>query len=66
MELNWKSYGDTGRTAKGDKGIWRIVTDGRWWHLDLDGKSRGRFTDRKDAQSHAQDRENGVEIVAQA
>ncbi len=63
MKLNWKSYGDTGRTAKGDHGTWVIVTDGAWWHLNLAGQRRGKFTTRQNAESHAQDRENGVPIT---
>lgn len=64
MKLEWKSYGDDGRTAKGDKGTWRIVTDGMWWHLTLEPKStrgmlpRGRFDDRNQAMGFAQERDD--------
>lgn len=70
MKLNWKSYGDTGRTALGEMGRWRIVTDGRWWHLTLQAepleprKNRGMFVTRQRAQEFAQEREDGVPIVA--
>jgi len=52
MTLEWKSYGDTGRTAEGTHGTWRVVTCGRWWHLSCQPKwtrgmlSRGKFDDR--------------------
>lgn len=70
-ELKWKSYGDTGLTAEGDKGTWRIVTDGAWWFLSIQPTftrgmlNKGKFIDRLPAQCHAQDFEDGVEIVAQ-
>lgn len=69
MKLTWKSYGDTGLTAKGKQGRWTIVTGGIWWHLTLhsaDGPStsEGKFGSRPDAQSHAQDREDSVEVKA--
>ena len=68
-ELVWKSYGDDGRTAKGDKGSWRIVTDGAWWFLSLHpdhgvtGERRGQFKTRLAAQCHAQDHEDDVPIT---
>lgn len=69
MQLNWKSYGDTGRTAEGDKGTWRIVTDGKWWHLTFQPTftrgmlNRGKFVERQRAMEFAQEREDGVEIL---
>lgn len=33
MNLQWESYGDTGRTAKSSQGTWVVVTDGSYWHL---------------------------------
>jgi hypothetical protein len=64
MQLVWKSYGDTGRTARGDRGAWRIVTDGAWWYLSLHpadgvaGLRRGQFITRLAAESEAQDYED--------
>lgn len=62
MKLTWKSFGDDGLTAKGDRGRWVIITDGMWWHLsvhsvlaDSGGAFRcGHFRDRKEAQARAQ------------
>jgi hypothetical protein len=69
-QLEWKSYGDTGRTARGDLGRWVIVTDGAWWHLSLhphgeqvQGQRRGQFVKRQRAMEFAQEREDGVEIL---
>lgn len=58
--LTWKSYGDHGRTAKGTRGTWRVVTDGMWWYLSVQPKltrgmlSRGKFSDRLAAMSTAE------------
>lgn len=71
MELNWKSYGDTGRTAKGDQGTWRIVTDGNWWFLSVQPTftrgmlSRGKFLTRLAAESQAQEHEGDAPILPQ-
>jgi len=71
MKLNWKSYGDRGRTAEGDQGIWRIVDGDKWWHLTVQPQftrgmlNRGKFATRQDAEAHAQDRENDVPILPQ-
>lgn len=69
MNLKWEPYGDSGLTAKGDKGTWRIVTDaGAWWHLTLQPPwtrgmlNRGKFIDSHRAAEFAQEREDGVEI----
>lgn len=70
MKLNWKSYGDMGRIAKGDKGTWRVTTDGMWWWLSLQlpgarGLSnRGKFLKRSRAEEFAQEREDNIPIVA--
>lgn len=67
--LVWKSYGDTGRTALGKHGCWRVFTDGKWWHLTHQAWSdpltlpRGKFVDRQRAMDFAQEREDGVEVV---
>jgi hypothetical protein len=72
MQLNWKSYGDTGRWSHGEHGCWRVFTDGEWWHLTSQKFNeelvlpRGKFTTRQRAMDFAQEREDGVEIVAQA
>ena len=65
MQLDWKSYGDTGRTAKGHRGRWVVVTDGAWWFLSLHphgeavaGVRRGKFLTRLAAESEAQDHED--------
>lgn len=59
--LEWKSYGDHGRIARGKRGNWIVMTDGMWWHLDLrhrtgSGKDQrqGRFHSRCDAMNHAE------------
>lgn len=71
MTLNWKSYGDRGRTAEGAQGVWRIVDGDRWWHLTLQPRftrgmlNRGEFATRQDAEAHAQARENDVPILPQ-
>ena len=60
MSLIWKSYGDHGRTADGSHGTWRVVTDGKWWHLSVQPKftrgmlNRGKFSDRLAAMSEAE------------
>lgn len=70
--LTWKSYGDTGYTTLGEMGRWRIVTCGRWWHLTLqpeplaEREKRGKFVSWQRAQEFAQEREDGVPIVAAA
>lgn len=70
MKLKWKSYGDTGRTAIGDQGRWRIVTEGVWWHLTVQPapleprENRGKFVDRQRAMEFAQEREDGVVVAA--
>jgi hypothetical protein len=64
MKLEWKSYGDQGRTAKGDHGTWRIVTNGAWWFLSVQPTftrgmlSMDKFTDRRLAMAHAQECED--------
>ena len=67
MNLTWKSYGDSGLTAKGDQGQWIIVTDGRWWYLSLHndavvGIRCGLFADRKEAQARAQSDETANQM----
>lgn len=60
MTLEWKSYSDTGRTARGTHGTWRVVTCGRCWHLSVQPEwtremlSRGKFGDRLGAMSTAE------------
>lgn len=69
MKLNWKSYGDRGLTADGDKGTWRIEEAGKWWWLTVQPPftrgmlNQGKFVYRTRAQEFAQEREDGVEIV---
>ncbi len=58
MKLDWRSYGDTGRIATGDLGAWRIVTDGKWWLLSVEGLRRGAFALRDGAKSYAQEQED--------
>lgn len=68
MGLDWKSYGDTGLTAKGDKGSWRITTDGRWWHIALQpplaqsGSQRGKCVSRQRAVQLAQELDGAAEL----
>jgi hypothetical protein len=68
--LEWKSYGDTGRTAKGACGMWIVVTDGIWWYLNLrphnehtGGSRHGKFITRLAAESQAQDYEAGNHLI---
>lgn len=64
MKLEWKSYGDNGRTAEGEKGTWRIVANDMWWFLSYEEwpteamVNKGKFHDRQDAMTHAQDCED--------
>lgn len=50
----WKSFGDTGRTAKGRRGTWVVVTDGRGWHISLNGQRHGMEYDRVAAMRQAE------------
>jgi len=58
VKLKWKSYGDTGRTAIGDQGRWRIVTEGVWWHLTVQPapleprENRGKFAAGSAIKTH--------------
>lgn len=67
MQLNWKSYGDRGRTAKGDKGTWRVVDGHDAWWLTVEPPftrgmlNQGKFDDRQRAMDAAQERENDGE-----
>ena len=71
-ELKWGPYCDVGLTADGDKGTWRVVRGDRFWHLSIQPTftrgmlHKGKFHERLDACAHAQDFEDGVEVVAQA
>lgn len=71
MILEWKSYGDHGRTSKGSHGTWRIVTNGEWWFLTVQPHftrgmlSRGEFEDRQQAMDFAQKCENDTPIQPQ-
>lgn len=68
MKLEWKSYGDRGLTAKGTKGVYRIV-EGTQWILTIQPNftrgmlQKGKYADRTYAQSAAQDIEDGSEII---
>lgn len=64
MRLEWKSYGDHGRTAEGRQGTWRIDINGERWFLTVQPPftrgmlSRGKFRDRQQAMDFAQECEN--------
>lgn len=64
MQLEWKSYGDRGRTAEGDKGTWRVEKGYSAWHLSVQPPftrgmlNRGEFDDRQLAMDAAQKRED--------
>jgi hypothetical protein len=68
MKLEWKSYGDHGRTARGEHGTWRVVTDGMWWFLSVQPTftrgmlSRGKYATQQDAMAMAQDHEDYQQV----
>lgn len=69
-ELDWIPYGRGGFQAKGREGWWRIFKGGAHWHLTFQATftrgmmNRGKFMEPEWAKAHAQDREDGVPIVA--
>jgi hypothetical protein len=69
-ELDWKPYGREGFEAAGADGVWRIVKGStHWWltfqpHFTRGMLNRGKFIESERARAHAQERENGVPIVA--
>lgn len=63
--MEWKSYGEHGRTAKGTAGTWRIVTNGACWILTVQPSftrgmlGRGKFDTRQAAEAHAEAEDDG-------